>query len=123
MLPCTTGVAVSVINTTHGTDTHSFRVRVRCTPRFSTWKGQRCSMQPRTIPAWWPEHLEVADLTVDVSDLDAGLQAFLAAAAARHFTLFDLPLTVTSGNDGNHAQGSKHYEWKAVDLRSRDLSS
>jgi len=80
-------------------------------------------MQPRTIPAWWPEHLEVADLTVDVSDLDAGLQAFLAAAAARHFTLFDLPLTVTSGNDGNHAQGSKHYEWKAVDLRSRDLSS
>lgn len=26
-------------------------------------------------------------------------------------------LTVTSGNDGEHMEGSKHYEGKAVDLR------
>jgi len=79
-------------------------------------------MQPKSIPNWWPEHLEVSDTSVDVADLDAGLQVFLAAAAARHFRLFDAPLIITSGHDGTHAAGSKHYEWKAVDLRARDLS-
>lgn len=79
-------------------------------------------MIPVPAPAWWPEHLEVSDRTVDVEELDPALQAFLAAAAARHWTLFSLPLIVTSGNDGNHGAGSKHYEWKAVDLRTRDLT-
>jgi hypothetical protein len=76
---------------------------------------------PSPTPAWWPEHLEVLDNAVEVSHLDVSLQGFLAAAAARHWSLFSLPLIVTSGNDGSHAPGSKHYEWKAVDLRSRDL--
>lgn len=79
-------------------------------------------MQPTPVPAWWPEHLEVSDSTVEVSELNPSLQAFLAAAAAQHFALFGEPLVVTSGNDGTHGAGSKHYEWKAVDLRSRDLS-
>jgi len=79
-------------------------------------------MIPTPKPDWWPEHLEVADSSVQVADLDASLQAFLAAAAARHWTLFNLPLIVTSGHDGTHASGSKHFEWKAVDLRTRDLT-
>jgi hypothetical protein len=31
-----------------------------------------------------------------------------------------LGLTITSGNDGTHSAGSKHYEGLAVDIRSRD---
>lgn len=78
-------------------------------------------MIPNPAPAWWPEHLEVADKTVVVEGLDPFIQLFLAAAAARHWTMFLKPLIVTSGKDSIHALGSKHNVGKAVDIRSRDL--
>jgi hypothetical protein len=78
-------------------------------------------MIPNPKPAWWPNFLEVADATVDVSELDPKLIAFLQWAAGSHVTRFRRVLIITSGNDGTHAPGSKHYTWKAVDLRSHDL--
>jgi hypothetical protein len=79
-------------------------------------------MIPNPTPAWWPESLEVADATVNLEHLDTKLIEFLAGAAARHWGAYGKPLVVTSGNDGKHAAGSKHFSWKAVDLRSRDTS-
>ncbi len=79
-------------------------------------------MIPEPKPDWWPLYLEVAGPGVRVAELDVLLQAFLSAAAALHFSMFRSALIVTSGNDGTHAQNSKHYDWKAVDVRSRDLS-
>ena len=29
---------------------------------------------------------------------------------------------ITSGNDGQHMVGSFHYRWRAIDLRTRDLT-
>jgi len=77
---------------------------------------------PEPKPAWWPLHLEVAGASVRVAELAVELQAFLAAAAAMHFSYFRSVLVVTSGNDGPHAAGSKHFLWRAVDIRSLDLT-
>ena len=30
-------------------------------------------------------------------------------------------MTITSGNDSNHKNGSKHYSNEAIDIRSRDM--
>jgi hypothetical protein len=79
-------------------------------------------MIPDPAPNWWPEHLEVADKAVVVAGLDPFIEAFLAAAAALHWTLFSLPLIVTSARDSIHGTGSKHYVGKAADIRSRDLT-
>jgi hypothetical protein len=78
-------------------------------------------MLPNPRPEWWPEHLEIADATVAVESIVTPLCQFLGAAADLHWQNYAKPLVVTSGNDGNHAPGSKHYIWKAVDIRSRDL--
>ena len=79
-------------------------------------------MQPTNAPSWWNDTLEIADLTVNVSRLEPAISGFLVAAAEIHEEMFALPLTVTSGNDGNHVGNSKHGEWKAADIRSRDVS-
>ena len=79
-------------------------------------------MIPTPLPDWWPEHLEVSDAYVDVSALDPRLRNFLVEATDVHWQQFSKPLVITSGNDGNHAPGSKHYSWKAVDLRSHDIT-
>ena len=79
-------------------------------------------MQPANPPSWWNNTLEIADLTVNVSRLEPGLSGFLVAAAEIHEELFAEPLTITSGNDGNHVGNSKHGEWKAADIRSRNIS-
>jgi hypothetical protein len=79
-------------------------------------------MQPTQTPSWWTKNLEIADSTVDISRLDPSVSGFLVAASEIHEEMFAEPLTITSGNDGNHDGASKHYEWKAADIRSRDLS-
>lgn len=79
-------------------------------------------MVPTVRPEWWTDDLEISDATVDVSKLERPLQAFLIAAGALHRKLSNKPLVVTSGNDANHAQHSKHYIWKAVDIRAKDLT-
>jgi hypothetical protein len=80
-------------------------------------------MLPTPTPDWWPQHLEVVDRTVEIAEIATPLQAFLAKAAAIHFVMFSEPLIVTSGHDAVHGTGSKHYEWKAVDIRSKDLTT
>lgn len=79
-------------------------------------------MIPNPKPAWWPDGAEVEDHTVAVSHLVPPLIRFLQDAALVYAQRFAKPLVITSGNDGKHAPGSKHYAWKAVDLRSRELS-
>ena len=79
-------------------------------------------MLPNPAPDWWPEHLEVADMAVNVTGIDPFIQAFLSAAAALHWVLFQLPLVVTSARDSHHGPGSKHYVGKAADIRSKDLT-
>jgi hypothetical protein len=36
--------------------------------------------------------------------------------------LLDLNLTITSGSDGTHMKGSRHYTHQAIDLRSKNLT-
>lgn len=35
----------------------------------------------------------------------------------------NIDITITSGSDGTHMTGSKHYQGHAIDIRSRDLST
>lgn len=63
------------------------------------------------------------DTSVRTEDIDTRLVQFLNIAGAIHTTLFGKPLVVTSGNDGRHSSGSKHYQNRAVDLRSFDKDS
>lgn len=79
-------------------------------------------MQPQIAPSWWNKSLEVADLSVNVSRLEPAISGFLVAAAEIHEEMFNTPLTVTSGNDGNHVGNSKHQQWKAADIRSHDVA-
>jgi hypothetical protein len=48
----------------------------------------------------------------------------IAAAAINSFNVlgFSVDLFVTSGNDGVHMRGSKHYEDAALDFRTKNLS-
>ena len=46
----------------------------------------------------------------------------IAAGAANVAELLGLEITITSGNDGKHMKGSKHYTYEALDFRTRDLS-
>jgi hypothetical protein len=54
------------------------------------------------------------------------LQTCMAPALITCQEMFDrttIDLVITSGNDGNHMEGSKHYEGLAFDIRSRELSA
>jgi len=75
---------------------------------------------PATPPAIVPHLVELAGPGVQISKLDQRLMAALAPLARLHVELFNKPLVVTSGNDGDHSKGSKHYANQAVDLRARD---
>jgi hypothetical protein len=46
----------------------------------------------------------------------------LMAAAANVAETLGVPLTVTSGEDGQHMSGSRHYTGDAIDIRRRNLS-
>ncbi len=67
-----------------------------------------------------PQILVRKDDSVKIDALAPNLLSFLAAAGAAHLALFQRPLVVTSGNDSIHSKTSKHYQDKAVDLRSLD---
>ena len=51
-------------------------------------------------------------------------QAVIAAAAVNAKTVLGLPSNtlVTSGNDSVHMEGSLHYQDRALDFRTRDLT-
>ena len=44
-------------------------------------------------------------------------------AATEAYSAFNLDCTITSALDGEHMEGSKHYEGLAVDLRTHTLNS
>ena len=46
----------------------------------------------------------------------------IAAAIANTSQELGLELTITSGTDGKHMKGSKHYTGEALDLRSNNLT-
>jgi hypothetical protein len=79
---------------------------------------------PDPAAFWWnTTDVTVASTAVDVSKLDEMLAGFLRAAGKLHSYLFGKPLTITSGNDGNHVQHSAHYMNAAADIRSRDIDA
>jgi hypothetical protein len=78
--------------------------------------------QPFPRPGWLTNDILLADATVKVGETNAALQLIVIRAAEAHYGIFRLPLVITSGNDGTHAPGSKHYKDKAIDIRSHDLA-
>jgi hypothetical protein len=75
------------------------------------------------LPNWWPAGAEVAGPSVNIAATTSLLVSFLSDAAIIHLRLFNKPLVVTSGNDGAHAPGSKHFTNKAMDLRVADKTA
>lgn len=75
----------------------------------------------------WPDaagksFIALADPSVRVGGLVPKFKDFLLRLGRMHYDMFDLPLIITSGNDGAHAAHSPHYENRAVDIRTHDLS-
>lgn len=62
--------------------------------------------------------------------LKAGVVLSVCASLARKLSVIegvvahvcDQELTITSGGDGKHMVGSRHYTGEAIDIRSRDMS-
>ena len=48
---------------------------------------------------------------------ETAVQQQMLGAAAQVYAATKQPLVVTSGNDGRHMRGSKHYDDKALDFR------
>ncbi len=67
-------------------------------------------------------HVVLASADVNVAALVAPLVGAVDVLGRVHLLVFGRPLIITSGNDGDHVKGSKHYTNRAVDLRSRDLT-
>jgi hypothetical protein len=72
------------------------------------------------IPTQLP-HVYLAEMSVDLDPVAGELRAFVGDVAQVYFYLFGRSLVVTSGKDGKHTGGSKHYTGKAIDVRSHDL--
>jgi len=73
------------------------------------------------LPPLWSRSIVLKDESVNVTGISAKMVTFLTDCAALHEALFFKPLCVTSGHDGQHTPGSKHSQWKAVDVRCSDL--
>jgi len=59
------------------------------------------------------------DASVEISGTPA--QEAILDAAAQVYAATEQPLVVTSAEDGEHMEGSLHYDAKALDLRVWDL--
>jgi hypothetical protein len=73
-------------------------------------------------PGNLPLGVERKDASVNVTSLVPELTTALAKLGRVHQDLFNKALIITSGNDGQHKSGSKHYVNKAVDARMVDKS-
>lgn len=60
------------------------------------------------------------DDSVDYAGTEA--QEAILDAAGKVYAASKQPLVITSANDGEHMEGSRHYEDDALDLRVWDLS-
>jgi hypothetical protein len=74
---------------------------------------------PSSSPLF-PPGTEAKDSFVNITNLNPTLHLFLIALGLIHVPLFGKPCVVTSGRDGTHARGSKHYIGNAIDLRIAD---
>ncbi len=66
--------------------------------------------------------VQLADSLVHVERLVPRMVVFVVRAGNLHAALFHKPLVITSGNDGEHADGSAHYRNEAIDARSREIT-
>src|SRR5713226_9801032 len=66
--------------------------------------------------------VQLADNSVHVERLVPRMVVFVVRAGNIHSALFNKPLVLTSGNDGEHMERSAHYRNAAVDMRSRDVT-
>ncbi len=66
--------------------------------------------------------VQLAGSAVHIEALVPRLVIFVVRAGNLHAALFNKPLVITSGNDGEHAASSAHYRNAAVDARSRDIT-
>lgn len=73
-------------------------------------------------PGQLPPYVERKDKSVLVGSLHSKIVRALVVLGHVHCFLFDKPVIITSGNDGTHAPGSKHFKGLACDLRSKDKS-
>lgn len=60
-------------------------------------------------------------LEVNQSKTSPAIWYALGAAEVIHLRMFGKPITVTSMNDGEHMNGSLHYQGLAADLRTHDI--
>lgn len=74
------------------------------------------------LPPLLDSSIVLKDESVNLSGLSPKMVHWLNRCQALHDALFDEPLCITSGHDGQHAPGSKHSQWKAVDLRCTNMS-
>lgn len=63
-----------------------------------------------------------ASATVDLTGVSGALLAFVEWLGKVHMAMLSFPVVITSGSDGQHSIGSKHYVGKAIDLRTSDKS-
>jgi hypothetical protein len=73
------------------------------------------------LPTYLDRRIVLKDESVNLSGLSPKMVQFLNACEDLHDLLFEQPLCVTSGHDGQHAPGSKHFQYKAVDVRCTDV--
>lgn len=78
-------------------------------------------IEPQNRPLL-PLYCEKASPNVVLDGVDPALMVFVADIARVHIDLFDMPLYITSGRDGEHVPNSAHYKGKALDVRSEDLN-
>lgn len=60
---------------------------------------------------------------VNVTNLCPEMWYAIGYAAAVHAGITTADTVITSGNDGEHMEGSLHYAGRAVDLRTQDMSA
>ena len=81
--------------------------------------GDTGSPTPETVVAP-PYGVAMKDAGVSLAGVHPTLLHFLVDIGVVHKAMWEIPVVVTSGKDGTHGKGSKHYVGEAVDLRISD---
>ncbi len=64
--------------------------------------------------------IKLKDKSVNIKKLKPHMDEAMRRLGIIHQQLFNIPLFVTSGNDGKHSKNSRHYRNEAFDMRSWD---
>src|SRR5579864_7661077 len=93
--------------------------------RGITPKRRSMSTQPSQSPIGGtgagPIPYELASPAVELGGVKQELMNFVEYLGLVHRVVFNKPLVITSGKDGQHVGGSLHAQGLAVDIRTRDL--